>query len=62
MILGSSLGIDDSTPTASIKLRARANMPLGAGAALRVSSVAASGGTSVTGLQGTIHMELEECF
>jgi hypothetical protein len=62
MTLGSALGIDDSTPPASIKLRARASMPLGVLGDVVVSSASASGGTSVTGLQGTIHMELEECF
>lgn len=63
MMLGTSLGVDDDTPTASLKLRARASMPLGSAASLLVSSAAASdGGTPVTGLNGTIHIELEECY
>jgi len=62
LTLGSDLGIDDATPTANIKLRARANLPLGTLGDVVVSSLAASGGTSVTGLNGTIHLELEECF
>lgn len=62
MTLGEDLGIDDSVPTPSIKMRARANLPLGTAGDVVVSSLAASGGTSVTSLNGTIHMELEECF
>jgi hypothetical protein len=61
LTLGSDLGINDATPPASIKLRARANKTLGS--ALTVSSLATSGGGSpVSGLNGTIHMELEECL
>jgi len=61
LILGVSLGVDDSTPTASLKLRARANAPVGTLAF--VSSLPTSGGGSaVSGCNGTIHMELEECF
>lgn len=62
LTFGADLGVDDAAPTASLKLRARANMPLGTAGDLVVNSAAASGGTSVPGLQGTIHMELEECF
>lgn len=62
MTLGEDLGIDDAVPTPSLKLRARANLPLGTAGDVLVSSAAASGGTSVTSLNGTIHMELEECF
>lgn len=63
LALGSDLGIDDATPTANIKLRARASMPLGTAADVLVSSKATSlGGTPVPGCNGTIHMELEECF
>jgi hypothetical protein len=62
LTLGSALGISDATPPASIKLRARANQVLGL-SDLEVSSLATSDGTSpVTGLTGTIHMELEECL
>jgi hypothetical protein len=61
--LGSALGIDDGVPTPSIKLRARANLPVGTLGNVLVSSLSTSGGGSaVTGLNGTIHMELEECF
>lgn len=63
LISGESLGVDDSVPTASIKLRARASLPLGTGASVLVSSLASSGGgTPVTGLEGTIHMSFEECL
>jgi len=63
LTLGEDLGIDDATPTANIKLRARASMPLGTAADVLVSSLDTSdGGTPVTGCNGTIHMELEECF
>jgi hypothetical protein len=63
LILGTSLGVDDTAPTASIKLRARASMPVGSTGLVQVSSLATSdGGTPVTGLNGTIHMELEECL
>jgi hypothetical protein len=61
LTLGSALGISDATPPASIKLRARANRVLGSG--LLVSSLGTSGGGSpVSELNGTIHMELEECL
>jgi len=61
LTLGTDLGINDATPPASIKLRARANKTLGSG--LTVSSLATSnGGSPVSGLNGTIHMELEECL
>lgn len=61
LILGTSLGVDDSAPTANLKLRARANTPVGAA---NVSSLGTSGGggSAVTGCNGTIHIELEECF
>lgn len=64
LILGTSLGVDDSEPTATIKLRARANLPVGDTTKVLVSSLATSGGggDAVSGLTGTIHMELEECF
>lgn len=65
LILGNSLGVDDDadTPTASLKLRARASLPLGTAGGTLVSSAAASdGGTPVTGCNGTVHIELEECF
>lgn len=62
MTSGASLGVDDSVPSPSIKLRARANAPLGTH--LFVSSLGTSdgGGSAVANLDGTIHMELEECF
>jgi hypothetical protein len=61
-MLGSALGISDATPPANIKLRARANQVLGS-SAVAVSSLATlDGGTPVDGLNGTIHMELEECL
>lgn len=62
LTLGSALGISDATPPASIKLRARANRVVGS-SALLVSSRDTSGGSDpVSGLNGTIHMELEECL
>jgi hypothetical protein len=57
-----SLGITDATPPASIKLRARANQAVGSDA-VQVNSQAISGGvTPVSELNGTIHVELEECL
>jgi len=62
LTLGSALGVSDAVPPASIKLRARANQVVGT-TDLAVSSLATSdGGTPVDGLNGTIHMELEECL
>ena len=62
MVLGSALGISDATPPASIKLRARANQVVGS-SAVEVNSQSISGGaTPVADLNGTIHMELEECL
>jgi hypothetical protein len=62
LTLGSVLGISDATPPPSIKLRARANQ-VGGPATLFVNSPATSSGGSppVSGLNGSIHMELEEC-
>ncbi len=65
---GGALGINNATPAPSIKLRARAQSTvLSAGSsAVLVDSRATSAGSAppaaVTGLNGTIHMELEECF
>jgi len=59
-VTGEALGVVTDT-TASIKLRARALAALG-NPILLVNSPAASGGIVVSGLAGTIHMELEECF
>jgi len=62
LTLGGALGISDATPPASIKLRARANQVLGS-SSLAVSSLGTSdGGSPVSGLNGTIHLELEECL
>ena len=62
LVLGSALGISDATPPPSIKLRARANQAVGSDA-VQVNSQAISGGVSpVSELNGTIHMELEECL
>jgi len=61
LTLGSVLGISDATPPPSIKLRARANQVAGS-SSLMVSSPSTSGGVSpVSELNGSIHMELEEC-
>ncbi len=62
LIQGSSLGVVDSVPTATLKIRGRANLPVGTFGSVTVSSASASGGTSVTSLDGTIHCELEECL
>lgn len=60
---GSNLGIFDSVPPASLKLRARASLPVGVAASVTVDSLATSGGgTPVAGCTGTIHMSLEECL
>ena len=62
LTLGSALGISDATPPPSIKLRDRANQVLGS-SDLEVNSLASSDGSApVTGLNGTIHLELEECL
>jgi hypothetical protein len=62
LTLGSDLGISESTPPASIKLRARANRVVGT-SALMVSSLGTSNGdVPVSDLNGSIHMELEECL
>jgi hypothetical protein len=62
LTLGTDLGINDATPPPSIKLRARAQRVVGS-PALLVSSLATSdGGAPVSGLNGTIHLELEECL
>ena len=64
MTLGSVLGVVDGvTPTASLKLRGRAGMPVGTFGDVLVNAPATSGGGApVTGLAGSIHMELEETF
>lgn len=65
LITGTLLGINNATPAPSIKLRARAQSVISP-SFLLADSAATSGGsappTPVTGLNGTIHMELEECF
>jgi hypothetical protein len=62
LILGSALGISDAAPPASIKLRARANRVLGSSAVAVHSLATSDGGAPVSGLNGTIHVELEECL
>lgn len=59
--LGSALGIDNAAPPASLKLRARASAPLGVPLPL-VDSVSSSGGTPVTGCNGTIYMSVFEAL
>jgi hypothetical protein len=62
LTLGSALGISDAAPPPSIKLRARANQEL-VSTFLQVSSSATShGSVPLTDLNGTIHLELEECL
>ena len=62
LTLGSDLGISETAPPANIKLRARANRAVGT-SSLMVSSMATSDGDSpVSDLNGSIHMELEECL
>ena len=62
LTLGSALGVSDASPPPSIKLRARANQVLGS-SDVGVRSLATSdGGSPVSGLNGTIHLELEECL
>lgn len=63
LVLGSALGIKDATTPASIKLRARANQVVTGANEISVNSQSISGGTTpVADLNGTIHMELEECL
>ncbi|MEI9939263.1 MAG: hypothetical protein WDO69_18740 [Pseudomonadota bacterium] len=62
LVLGSALGISDATPPASIKLRARANQAVGSDAVQVISQAISGGVTPVSELNGTIHMELEECL
>jgi hypothetical protein len=62
LTLGSALGISDATPPASIKLRARANQVTGPSSVSVSSSSSSAGSPPVTGLNGSIHMELEECL
>lgn len=63
MTLGTSLGIDDTVPTPTLKLRARMQSASATpNTLLQVFSPSTSGGQGVTGLAGTFHMELEECF
>ena len=61
LTLGSALGMSDAPPPASIKLRARANQVFPS-TLVAVHSLSTSDGNPVTGLNGTIHMELEECL
>jgi len=62
LTLGSALGISDTSPPPSIKLRARASQ-ISPPSLPAVSSLGTSDGDSrVIGLNGTIHMELEECL
>jgi hypothetical protein len=62
LTLGSALGISDATPPANIKLRARANRVVGDSALLVNSQATSDGSDPVSGLNGTIHLELEECL
>lgn len=63
MTLGSALGINDASPPADLILRARAELCLGIVGDIEVSSPSTSpGGSPVTGLTGSLHLELEECF
>lgn len=59
---GAALGVVDATPTPSIKLRARAAQCTLAG--VEVSSDPSITGSELTvnGLNGTFHMQLEECL
>lgn len=61
LTLGSALGISDATPPPSIKLRARAQRVLGSESLMVNSQATSGGGSPITELNGTIHMELEEC-
>lgn len=58
LTLGSDLGVDESVPSPSLKLRARAQQTIDAG--MQVNSEPTA--TGVSGMNGTIHIELEECF
>jgi len=63
LVSGAALGINDAAPPASIKVRARAGLVVGVEGTVFVNSLATSGGGApVAGLNGTIHLELEECF
>jgi hypothetical protein len=62
LTLGSALGISDVSPPPSIKLRARANYVAGSNGLMVSSPESTGGGSPVSGLNGSIHMELEECL
>jgi hypothetical protein len=62
LTLGSDLGISESTPPASIKLRARANRVVGTSSLMVSSQATSEGDVPVSGLNGSLHMELEECL
>jgi hypothetical protein len=66
---GSHLGVDNTTPPPSILVRSRAQLISGNAGEVEVFSNAEEAGDGhgdcseqVSGLNGTIHMELEECF
>lgn len=61
LTLGSALGISDAAPPGSIMLRARANRVVASGALVNSQS-ASQGSSPITDLNGTIHMQLEECL
>jgi hypothetical protein len=62
LTLGSALGIADSSPPPSIKLRARAQLVAGNNATMVSSPGTSGGGSPVADLNGSIHMQLEECL
>jgi hypothetical protein len=71
LIAGSSLGVSSSSnsPSPSLQLRARAQLISGVSGIVEVFSHSSENGDGfgdcsdvVTGLNGTIHLELEECF
>jgi hypothetical protein len=61
LTLGSALGVSDTAPPGSIKLRARANRVVASGALVNSQS-ASQGSSPIPDLNGTIHMQLEECL
>jgi hypothetical protein len=71
LISGNSLGVsaNANSPSPSLQLRARAQLISGASGIVEVFSHSSEAGDgfgdcseAVTGMNGTIHLELEECF
>lgn len=62
LTLGTSLGVDEAVPTPNLRLRARAAANASLAMEVYAPASATLGAGTVTGLAGTIHLELEECL